>query len=71
MEKFGFWTKKLVVESTLIVKRPIGYGVNGEIFVETTSSNLLMIDPRTQEIVKCIGPLEMATLCKFLFTKRA
>ncbi|KAM3324976.1 putative protein isoform X1 [Capsicum chacoense] len=58
MEKFGFWTRKLVVESTLIVKRPIGYGVNGEILVETTSSNLAMIDPRTQEIVKCIGPLE-------------
>ncbi|MCD7461338.1 hypothetical protein HAX54_045908 [Datura stramonium] len=57
MEKFGFWTKKLVLESTLIVKRPIGYGVNGEIFIETTSSNLAMIDPRTQEIVECLGPL--------------
>ncbi|XP_055812253.1 uncharacterized protein LOC129882120 [Solanum dulcamara] len=57
MEKFGFWTKKLVLESTLIVKRPIGYGVNGEIFLETTSSNLAMIDPRTQEIVKCLGPI--------------
>ncbi|XP_049360295.1 uncharacterized protein LOC125824990 [Solanum verrucosum] len=57
MEKFGFWTKKLVLESTLIVKRPIGYGVNGEIFVETKSSNLEMIDPRTQEIVECVGPI--------------
>ncbi|KAK4343150.1 hypothetical protein RND71_038966 [Anisodus tanguticus] len=57
MEKLGFWTKKLVFESPLIVKRPIGYGVNGEIILETTSSNLAMIDPRTQEIVKCIGPL--------------
>ncbi|CAN4117251.1 unnamed protein product [Withania somnifera] len=57
MEKFGFWTKRLVVESTLIVKRPIGYGVNGEIFLETTSSNLAMIDPRTNEIVNYSGSL--------------
>lgn len=57
MEKFGLWTKKLVLESTLIVKRPIGYGVNGEIFLETTSSNLAMIDPRSQEIVKCLGSM--------------
>nr|XP_004246543.1 uncharacterized protein LOC101262845 [Solanum lycopersicum] len=57
MEKFGFWTKKLVIESNLILKRPIGYGVNGEIFVETKSSNLEMIDPRTQEIVECVGPI--------------
>ncbi|XP_060201245.1 uncharacterized protein LOC132629866 [Lycium barbarum] len=57
MEKFGFWTKKLVLESPLIVKRPIGYGVKGEIFLETTSSSLTMIDPRTQEIAKFTEPL--------------
>ncbi|KAF3617778.1 putative F-box/kelch-repeat protein-like [Capsicum annuum] len=71
MEKFGFWTRKLVVESTLIVKRPIGYGVNGEIFVETTSSNLVMIDPRTQEIVKCIGPLENGYSLQVLVYKKS
>ncbi|XP_009631792.1 putative F-box protein At3g16210 [Nicotiana tomentosiformis] len=58
MEKLGFWTKRLVIESHFIVKRPIGYGVNGEIFLETTTSNLAMIDPTTQEIIKCTGPWE-------------
>ncbi|XP_060206297.1 F-box protein At5g10340-like [Lycium barbarum] len=57
MERFGFWTKRLVLESPLIVKRPIGYGVKGEIFLETTSSSLTMIDPRTQEIAKFTEPL--------------
>ncbi|XP_059306587.1 putative F-box protein At5g62660 [Lycium ferocissimum] len=57
MERFGFWTKRLVLESPLIVERPIGYGAKGEIFLETTSSNLTMIDPRTQEIAKCTEPL--------------
>ncbi|KAM3341381.1 hypothetical protein P3S68_029016 [Capsicum galapagoense] len=70
MEKIGFWTRKLVVES-LIIKRPIGYGVNGEIFVETTSSNLVMIDPRTQEIVKCIGPLENGYSLQVLVYKKS
>ncbi|OIT01488.1 PREDICTED: F-box protein CPR30-like [Nicotiana attenuata] len=71
MEKFGFWTKRLVIESNLIVKRPIGYGVNGEIFVETATSNLAMIDPTTQEIIKCIGPWENGYPLQVLVYKKS
>ncbi|PHT37467.1 hypothetical protein CQW23_21040 [Capsicum baccatum] len=56
MEKFVIWTRKLVVESTLNVKRPIGYGVNGEIFVETTkgvdSNNCYLWNPVSNDKIQ-------------------
>lgn len=45
MEKDGYWTKKLRIGPFLNIKRSLGYGNNGEIFLEAVTCQLDIFDP--------------------------
>lgn len=45
----GSWTKECVI-NVLGVKRPVGFWKNGEMFLESSSHQLLLFDPATREL---------------------
>lgn len=45
MEKNGYWTKNMRIGPFLNIKRSIGYGKNGEIFLEVVTYQLDIFDP--------------------------
>ncbi|XP_059670669.1 F-box protein At5g62510-like [Cornus florida] len=50
MKEEGFWTKQLTIGPLLDVDRPLGFWKNGEIFLGTKTSDLVLYNCNTQEI---------------------
>ncbi|XP_059670626.1 putative F-box protein At1g32420 [Cornus florida] len=50
MKEEGCWTKQLTMGPVIDVDRALGFWKNGELFLETTTSKLVLYNPNTQEI---------------------
>ncbi|XP_019153163.1 PREDICTED: F-box protein CPR30-like [Ipomoea nil] len=55
MDRAMCWTKMASLGPFLNIKRPLGYGKNGEVLLEIVNSELHMYDPRSKEI-RALGP---------------
>ncbi|XP_059670643.1 putative F-box protein At3g16210 [Cornus florida] len=49
MKQEGCWTKELTIGTLVDVERALGFWKNGELFIETSTSDLILYNPNIQE----------------------